>query len=107
MRVNPHYPEYYLIQLGMVLFDSRKYEDAINTFARLRDVETPISCLYLAASLAAFGKTDKAKEAIDRVLGYDPQATIEKWTQPRMTPYIDPEDTEHFGRNLRKAGLPE
>jgi adenylate cyclase len=105
MRINPHYPEYYLIQLGQVLFDAHKYEEAIATFARLHNIETPISCLYLAASQAALGNMDKAKEAIDRVLKHDPDATIEKWTQPRMTPYINPEDTKHFGQNLRKAGL--
>jgi adenylate cyclase len=107
MRINPHYPEYYLVQLGQVLFDAHKYEEAIATFAQLRNVETPVSCLYLAASQAAIGKTDKAKEAIDRVLKHDPEATIEKWTQPKMHPYNNPEDAEHFGQNLRKAGLPD
>lgn len=107
MRINPHYTKYHLIQLGMALFDARKYEEAITTFARLRDFETPISCLYLAASLTAFGKTDKAKEAIDRILQCDLQATIKKWMQSRTTPFIDPEDPEHFDRNLRKPGLPE
>jgi TolB-like protein/Flp pilus assembly protein TadD len=105
MRINPHYPEYYLVQLGQVLFDAHKYEEAIATFARLRNVETLISCLYLAASQAALGKIDKAKEAIKRVLEHDPEATIEKWTRPRMTPYNNHEDAEHFGQNLRKAGL--
>jgi TolB-like protein/DNA-binding SARP family transcriptional activator/Tfp pilus assembly protein PilF len=90
MRINPHYPEYYLVQLGQVLFDAHNYDEAIATFARLRNVETPISCLYLAASQAALGNIDKAKEAIDRVLKHDPDATTEKWTQPRMTPYINP-----------------
>jgi adenylate cyclase len=107
MRINPHYPEFYLIQLGQVLFDAHKYEEAIATFARLRNIETPISCLYLAASQAAFGNMDKAKEAIDRVLKHDPDATIEKWIQPRMTPYKNHVDSEHFGQNLRKAGLME
>jgi adenylate cyclase len=107
MRINPHYPEYYLVQLGQVLFDAHKYEESIATFARLRNVETPISCLYLAASQAAVDKIDKAKEAIERVLKHDPEATIEKWTQPRMAPYNNHEDARHFGQNLRKAGLPD
>jgi adenylate cyclase len=95
MRINPHYPEYYLVQLGQVLFDAHKYEEAIATYARLQNIETPISCLYLAASQAAFGNNDKAKDAIDRLLKNDPDATVEKWIQPRISPYKNIKDAEH------------
>ena len=83
------------------------YKEAVATFARLRNVDTPISCLYLAASLAAIENIEKAKQAIDRVLEHDPKATIQKWAQPKMAPYKIHADTEHFGQNLRKAGLAE
>jgi len=106
IRLNPHYPEYYLLQLGQILFDARRYEDAIKQIERSRNVETVLSCLYLAASQAALGNKDKAKKAIDRIFKHDPEATIEKWTQPRVCPYSKPEDTQHLRENLRIAGLP-
>jgi adenylate cyclase len=105
MRLNPHYPEYYLLQLGQILFDARKYKEAIEKIERSRDVETVLSCLYLAASQAAIGNMDEAKGAIRRTLKQDPEATIEKWTQPRVCPYGNAEDVEHLRLNLRKAGL--
>ncbi len=105
MRLNPHYPEYYLLQLGQILFDARKYEEAIEKIERSRDVETVLSCLYLAASQAAIGNMDEAKGAIRRTLKHDPEATIEKWTLPRVCPYRNSEDVEHLSINLRKAGL--
>jgi adenylate cyclase len=105
MRLNPHYPEYYLLQLGQILFDASRYEEAIEKFKQARNVETVLSCLYLAASEAAIGNIGEAKEAIKRVLIHDPEATIEKWAQPRVCPYRKSEDTEHLGINLRKAGL--
>ena len=107
MRINPHFPEYYLIQLGQALFDAHKYGKAVAAFARLRDVETTLSCLYTAASQAAIGNEGKATEAIACLLKHDPGATVEKWLQPGMSPYRNKKDAEHFGRYLRKAGLPE
>lgn len=107
MRINPHYPDYYLFQLGQVLFDAQKYTAAIAAFVRMRHVETVLSCLYLAASHAALGETDKANETIATALQYDPDANIEKWTQPRLAPYRNREDVEHLATNLRKAGLPD
>jgi adenylate cyclase len=105
MRLNPHYPEYYLLQLGQIFFDARRYEESIEKIERSRDVETVLSCLYLAASQAAIGNIGEAKEAIRRTLEHDPEATIEKWTQPRVCPYRNSEDVEHLSINLRKAGL--
>jgi adenylate cyclase len=106
MRLNPHYPEWYSMQLGQIYFDARQYEEAVVTFENLRSLETVISRLYLAASHAALGHTDEAQKAIGRILELDPQATLQKWTNVKMAPYKDPKDLEHIRENLRKAGLP-
>jgi adenylate cyclase len=105
IRLNPHCPNYYHTQLGQILFDARKYKDAITAIERAGSFETILSSLYLAASQAALGNDSKAKDAINRVLNIDPEATIKKWTLPRMAPYRDSEDVSHFSKNLRKAGL--
>ncbi len=107
MRINRHYPEWFLMQLGQIYYDARQYEDAVATFEGLRSLETTVTCLYLAASHAALGQSNKAKEAIARVLEFDPLATLGKWANVKLAPYSDPKDLEHFRENLRKAGLPD
>jgi TolB-like protein/Tfp pilus assembly protein PilF len=106
MRLNPHFPEYYLLQLGQLHFEARQYQEALAVFDRPRNLETAVARLYQAASHAALGQPEQAKEAIARALDLDPGATLEKWTNPRMAPYQDPRDLAHFHDNLRKAGLP-
>ena len=106
IRLNPHHPDYYLIQFGQVLFDAGRYEEAISTISRSREADTMLSWLYLAASHAAMGNPEGAQEAISRALSHDPAATVEKWTRPYAAPYRNPEDLDVFRRNLLKAGLP-
>ena len=92
--------------LGQIYFNARWYEDAVAAFESSHSVETPGSCLNMAASLAALGRASEAKAAIRCVLELDPQATLQKWTDIKMAPYKDPKDLEHFRGHLRKAGLP-
>ena len=107
MRLNPHYPEYWVMQFGPILFDARQYEDAVTTLESLRLLDTISVQLYLAASHAALGHANQARKAVARVIELDPQATLEKYTSAEMAPYKDQKDMEHFRENLRKAGLPE
>ena len=56
MRLNPHYPDYWVMQLGPIYFDARRYEDAISTLEKLQSKDTIGLQLYLAASHAALGQ---------------------------------------------------
>jgi adenylate cyclase len=107
MRLNPHHPEFYGLQLGQISFNDRQYERAVDALEGLRSMDTVLGHLYLAASHAALGHGDKARTAVMRVLDLDPRASIERWACPEMAPYKDPRDSAHFRDNLRKAGLPE
>ena len=107
MRINPHFPEWFLIELGQIYFDARQYEKAVDTFDSLRKIETTLVHLYLAASHAALGNADAARASIARVLALDPKATLQRWTSKELAPYKYPEDVEHLRVNLEKAGLPE
>jgi adenylate cyclase len=107
MRLNPHYPEYWVMQFGPILFDARQYEESIATLESLRSVDTTSVQLYLAASYAALTRSDKAHKAVNRVLDLDPKMTIARCTSPEFSPYKDPDDLEHFRRNVREAGLPK
>jgi adenylate cyclase len=107
MRINPRYPEYWMMQLGQIYFDARQYQEAITTLEGLRALDTISIRLYLAASHAALGQGAKARGAIDRALKLDPLATLTRWTSAELAPYKDPKDLEHFRDGLRKAGLPD
>jgi len=107
MRLNPHYPEWYVVELGQIYHDARRYDEAIVALESLRTIDTTYRRLYLAASLAALGRIGEAQRAIERILQMDPQATVTRQSSPEMAPYKNPSDLEHFRENLRRAGLPE
>ena len=68
MRLNPHYPEYWTLQLGPIFFDAHQYPEAITTLESLRLLDTIGVHLYLAASHAALGHVELARAAVARVL---------------------------------------
>lgn len=107
MRLNPHYPEWYVLQLGQIYHDARRYEDAIATLEDVPHLDTVFGQLFLAASHANLGHADAARKAIERALEIDPKVTLQWWTSPEVTPYKDPRDLEHYRDGLRKAKLPE
>ncbi len=107
MRLNPHAPEWYVMQLGQIYYDARQYEQATTTLESLRETDTILIQLCLAASHAALGHVGEAKKAIDRALQLDPQATLQRWASFEKAPYKDPKDLEHLRDGLRRAGLPE
>jgi adenylate cyclase len=106
MRLNPHYPDYWVMQLGPIYFDARRYEDAISTLEKLPSKDTSVQ-LYLAASHAALGHTDQARATIASVIRLDPLATLERLAPTLLAPYKNASDRDHLRENLVKAGLPE
>lgn len=107
MRLNPHYPEWYVVQLGQIYYDARRYDEAIAALESLRTIDTTARRLYLAASHAALGHTGEAQKATERILQMDPRATVTRQSSLEMAPYKNSSDLEHFRENLRRAGLPE
>ena len=107
MRLNPHYPEFYTMQIGQIYFDARLYELAVAALESLRGEDTVLACLYLAASHAALNHTDDAKRAVKRALLVEPTAKLSKWASLELAPYKKALDLEHLRELLRRAGLPE
>ena len=111
MRLNPHYPDYWIMQLGPIYFDARRYEDAISTLeklhSKLHSKDTIGVQLYLAASHAALGHTDQARATMASVIRLDPLATLERLAPTFLAPYKNAPDRDHLRENLVKAGLPE
>jgi adenylate cyclase len=108
MRLNPHYPDYWTMQLGPIYFDARRYEDAISTLERLHSSKDTIGVqLYLAASHAALGHTDQARATMAGVIRLDPLATLKRLAPTFLAPYKNASDRDHLRENLVKAELPE
>jgi adenylate cyclase len=107
LRINPHHPEYYVDQLGLIYFNARQYENAIRTLEGIRTLSTPSMHVYLAASHAALGHLQPAHAAVTKLLAIEPQSTVSYWTGPERAPYREKQDREHLAINLRLAGLPE
>ena len=107
MRLNPHYPEWWLLGQGQVYFDARRYEDAIATLGSLRTLDTIGVQLYLAASHAALGDTNRARASVARVIKFDQNASIRSCAPGFLDVYKETKDREHLRANLLKAGLPE
>lgn len=105
MRLNPHYPEWYVVNLIQIYYDAGEYENAIAAFARLH-TETALALVYLSASYAALDRLDEARTSVARLSTLDPGATLKKWTNPTISPYKLPEDSDRFRKDLQKAGLP-
>lgn len=105
LRLNPHNPIWYMMELVQIYFDSRRYNDAIAAYRRIPDNGSATVELYAAASHAALGQGDNAAKAIAKALVLDPTATITSWSSVRMSPYRLDEDRRHFTGNLRLAGL--
>lgn len=99
--LNPFYPDQYLWYLGGAYFNLKRYEDAIKTLNRMN---SPVEGRrLLAASYAYLGKKDQAKFQASKVLEAYPNFDLAHWE--RVQPDVYPEDTEHFVRGLRLAGL--
>jgi adenylate cyclase len=107
MQLNPHYPAFWLVLLGPIYFDARRYEDAIATLESLQTMDTIVVQVYRAASHAALGDTDQARAAVTRVFGFDQKATIRSLAPVFLNLYREADDREHLRVNLLKAGLPE
>ena len=107
IRLNPHYPDYWVMQLGPIYFDARRYEDAISTLEKLHSKDTIGVQLYLAASHAALGHLDEARATMASVIRLDPLATVERLAPTFLAPYKNASDRDQLRENLVKAGLPE
>ena len=107
MRLNPHYPESYLQFLGRAYFAQRRYEEAEVAFERVVTVSPgwPWAHLILAATRAALGKIEEAREGVAEAQKISPAISLRH--VPKTWPFKNQTDLEHLVDMLRKAGLSE
>jgi len=113
MRLDPHYPAHYLVDLGLAQFGMEQFEEAATSFERAlkRNPENYWVLFYLAAAYGHLGRKQEATAAIEEYKKVGPVVAglsvkrISTW--PMSTRYKDPADKDRFLEGLRKAGLPE
>jgi TolB-like protein len=102
MRLNPYHPEWYWVDLGIVFYMARRYEDAIEAY-RHRSKPGHWVLSRLAACYAQMGCMEEAAAAAAQVLQLKPDFSIAKLRRAGWGPL----ESEHVRAGMRKAGLPE
>jgi tetratricopeptide (TPR) repeat protein len=119
MRLNPHYPPFYLYELGMAQFGMGKLETAAASLEKATALN-PEDRWSLRLLLATYGLLDRREDAA-RVfktiqdeskhggtrhgLSYLDPLTVK--ASAFWHPFKKPEAAERFAEGLRKAGVPD
>ena len=105
MRLDPHYPAYYLFVFGIAHFALGEYEEAVSLLERAytRNPEFNRPLLFLAAAYAHLEREQKAREALYELTKgvVRLSAVMYRW------PFKDTEVSDRLAEGLRKAGMPE
>ncbi len=102
MRLNPHHPARFWSHLGKARFCARKYEQALDDFARLPTLDM-VQAAYVAACHAWLGNDAEAAEHADAIKAAQSNVKIEDIVATLH--YSNEDDLYHFVQGLEKAGL--
>jgi TolB-like protein/Flp pilus assembly protein TadD len=111
IRLNPNYPGYYVIYLGIAQYLLEQYEEAAVSLERAQilcsDICFPSGEMWLGTTYAQLGRDEEAAKVLEDFFkrrhwshGVPVQNTFPYW------PLKDSRDLEHFADGLIKAGLP-
>ena len=104
IRLDPEIPRSIVPAISYAYFMAGRYEDAVRMLARLPDdARGPPNFAMDAGALAALGRTNEARAAVDRALALFPDMSIEGLTSSPA--WADPERSR-FTETMRKAGFP-
>ena len=92
---------------AQALFQLGRYPEAVGLLKRriVRDPDTDVSRVLLAASYGQMGMIAEAREAWREAIRVNPDYSLEQ--RRKVLPYKNPDDFERVVEGLRKAGLPE
>jgi adenylate cyclase len=108
IRLDPRHPNLAsrLMRIAMGLYFLREYErsaEAAQEGIRLFP-DFPNNYRWLAAALGQLGRSEEAKEALEKAVAVGP-ASFDTYVRRRV-PWMRPEDHAHMLEGLRKAGMP-
>jgi tetratricopeptide (TPR) repeat protein len=102
MRLNPHYPNWYLWMLGWAQYATRDYEGALETVGQMSPLGE--AKMLLAASLAQLGRMEEAHAEAEKLVKENPSFSVSNWAN--RAPYLHEKDRQHDVEGFIKAGLP-
>ena len=93
-----------LNQVAIGFYFCREYETAVELAKQAirSNPDFPLTYRWLAAALGQIGRTEEAKEALEKAIAIAP-AAFEMYVRQRV-PWMRPEDHAHMLEGLRKAG---
>jgi hypothetical protein len=113
MRLNPHYPDWYVAYSALPLFLLQRYSEALTLMARTPEATVDIPA-YQAAAWALSGDTARAATLLKKFhSNFEEKITFGRATEPgeelrwlmHVNPFQRAEDAALFERGLRLAGL--
>ncbi len=107
IRLNPHYPPWWLGVLGRAYRLERRYDEAIAELERALDgigqqVQTHVE---LAVTYVEVGREAEARAVAETILKLDPSFSIAKFA--KALTYRDSEELDRVVQWMRQAGLPQ
>jgi tetratricopeptide (TPR) repeat protein len=107
MRINPHFPFWYIHTLGQAQFALTRYEAAEDSFKKAiaRNPAVGWPRRWLVATYGHLGKLDDAEWEISELEGFGQPFTIEAFKN--YLPLKDPKYLRRLLEGARKAGVPE
>ncbi len=107
LRLNPHFPPYYLNFHGRILYSVGRFGDALQPLER-GAIAMPMNSsvqLLLAATYVELGRLVEARVTVGKALAASPGYRLSEVHY--SVPYSDPQKLERYLGALRTAGMPE
>jgi adenylate cyclase len=106
MRLNPHYPFFYLWTLGHSYYLTDRRQEALDAFATLvqRNSNFVPAHAYRAVLLSELGRMKEAREAWGKASAISPGASMPNLRE--RLPYKRPADLERFLAAAHRVGMP-
>lgn len=103
MRLNPYHPERFWNHLGRACFVARRYEEALQAFARITAPDA-FHHAFMAAAHARLGHDAEVRRHVQEVLQRQPDFRVESYLESLH--YRQDGDIAHHRESLLQAGLP-
>jgi adenylate cyclase len=97
-------PHWFWVVRGQILFDLRRYDEAIAALNSMSQ-QGHIVHSYMAAAHAYRGESARALQALARAQELRPSICIQEFA--RVEPYVEVNALNHLLDGLRRAGMPE
>jgi adenylate cyclase len=115
IRLNPHYPPYYLYQLGLAQFGMKRLDEAATSLERALALHRDDywSQRLLLATYGLLGRRPDAARLLETIKKNEKRgsiASMDPLTIRASTywyPFAERADVDRFAEGLRKAGVPE